>query len=83
MLLVPCPHCGPRNADELRYLGEPSARPDPNDTTPERWRRYLYMRRNEAGWRTERWYCRSGCRRFFLLERNTVTNEMRAAGGGR
>jgi len=23
----------------------------------------------------ETWYCRSGCRRYFTLERDTVTNE--------
>jgi heterotetrameric sarcosine oxidase delta subunit len=41
------------------------------------WRTYLYLRENPAGWVTETWYCRSGCRRYFTIERNTATNEIR------
>ncbi|MDH3293739.1 MAG: sarcosine oxidase subunit delta [Acidimicrobiia bacterium] len=77
MLLVPCPHCGPRNASDLRYVGESKSRPDPNTTSPEQWRAYLYLQSNTAGWLSETWYCRSGCRRYFSLERHTGTNEFR------
>ncbi len=75
MLLVPCPHCGPRNAADLRYVGEAVTRPDPETADRETWRGYLYRRDNPAGWLTETWYCRSGCRRYITLERHTVTNE--------
>ena len=74
MLLVPCPNCGPRNSADLRYVGESRPRPDPNSATPDEWRAYLYERGNRAGILRETWYCRSGCRRYFVLERNTVTN---------
>jgi len=77
MLLVPCPHCGPRNATDLRYVGEAHPRPDPGAASIEEWRAYLYLERNPAGWLRETWYCRSGCRRYFTLERNTATNEFR------
>ena len=77
MLLVPCPHCGPRNMSDLRLVGESVARPDPHTTTPEEWGEYLYLRDNVADWQFETWYCRAGCRRFFKLERNTATNEFR------
>ena len=77
MLLVPCPNCGPRNAADLSYGGESQVRPDPNTTTPEQWRDYLYLENNPAGWLKENWYCRSGCRRYFSLERHTATNEFR------
>lgn len=84
MLLVPCPHCGPRNSADLRYLGETPPRPDPavtdgTDGTEAKasWRDYLYLRHNPADWLTEMWYCRSGCRRYFTVERHTVTNEFR------
>ena len=77
MLLVPCPHCGPRNSADMRYVGESTARPDPNAATPEAWRAYLYLRDNPAAWRKETWYCRSGCRRYFTLERHSTTNEFR------
>lgn len=77
MLLVPCPNCGPRPAADFRYLGETQPRPGPSSTTPEQWRAYLYLRDNPAGWIRETWYCRSGCRRYFVLERNTASNEFR------
>ena len=77
MLLVPCPHCGPRNSADLRYVGESPARPDPNTADAEAWRDYLYLRDNPADWLQEMWYCRAGCRRYFTVERHTVTNEFR------
>ena len=77
MLLVPCPNCGPRNSTDLRYGGESHARPDPNTASPSEWRAYLYLRDNPAGWLRENWYCASGCRRWFSVERNTATNEFR------
>ena len=77
MLLVPCPHCGPRNMSDLRLLGESVSRPDPNRATREEWGDYLYLRDNPADWQKETWYCRAGCRRYFTLERNTATNEFR------
>ena len=75
MRLVPCPNCGPRNSADLWYGGEIHARPDPATTSSTQWRTYLYMRDNLAGWVEETWYCRSGCRRWFTLRRNTVTNQ--------
>ena len=77
MILLPCPHCGPRNASEFRYVGELSERPDPNATGVEEWRTFLYTRANPAGWMTETWYHRAGCRQHFTVERHTVTNEVR------
>ena len=79
MLLVPCPHCGPRNSADMRYVGEAHPRPDPNTASATEWRHYLYLRDNPAGWLRETWYCRSGCRRYFVLERDTTTNEFREA----
>ncbi len=75
MMLVPCPHCGPRNSTDLHYVGESHPRPSVNDVTAEEWRTYLYMRDNPAGLLTETWYCRSGCRQYFTAVRNTATNE--------
>ena len=77
MLLVPCPNCGPRNASDLAYQGESHPRPDPSTASPEQWRSYLYIEDNPAGRLRETWYCRSGCRRYFVLERHTATNEFR------
>ncbi len=77
MILLPCPWCGPRDAEEFRYVGELGARPHPRTTTPKEWRAYLYLRNNVAGWTTERWYHRMGCRRYLVVERDTTTNQVR------
>jgi heterotetrameric sarcosine oxidase delta subunit len=77
MLVIVCPHCGPRDDAEFAFHGEIVARPGP-DANPATWRRYLYTRRNVAGWQVERWFHGSGCRRFLTIERHTVTNEIRA-----
>ncbi len=76
MLLIVCPHCGPRNNDEFAFGGEASSRPGA-DASPDIWRSYLYDRANVAGWQTEQWFHVSGCRRFLNIERNTITNEIR------
>ena len=77
MIVVPCPSCGPRNSSALRNAGEVVPRPDPDTATLTEWRSYLYLRENPASWVTETWYCRNGCRRYFTIERNTATNEIR------
>ena len=78
MILLPCPYCGPRNASEFHYVGELSTRPDPNETSVEEWRAFLYARDNPAGWTTETWFHSAGCRQHFVVERHTVTNEVQA-----
>jgi sarcosine oxidase, subunit delta len=75
--LLPCPWCGNRNVSEFHALGEPKKRPDPSTATPQEWRGYLYLQRNACGWILENWYHRAGCRRFFAVERHTLTNEIR------
>jgi len=82
MLLIPCVHCGVRNVSEFRYAGEPGVRPDPNAVDPVAWRSYLHDRSNKADWTRERWFHTAGCRRFSVVERHTVTNEIRATGSG-
>lgn len=77
MLLVPCPNCGPRNQSDLRLVGASLSRPDPNTASRAEWGSYLYLRENPADWLKETWYCRSGCRTYFSLERNQATNEFR------
>lgn len=78
MIRLDCPHCGPRNVDEFRYVGERHVRPDAALAEPLVWRAYLYLRDNPAGWVDETWLHRSGCRRYLVVERHTVTNEVRS-----
>lgn len=64
---------------EFRAVGESKKRPDVSTTSPEEWRRYLYTKSNLADWVTETWYHRAGCRRYFAVERHTVSNDIRAS----
>ena len=75
MLLIICPHCGPRADAEFTHRGEIVPRPEV-DPTPEQWRSYLYERANPAGVQAERWFHTHGCRRFSDVERSTITNEI-------
>lgn len=77
MLVIVCPFCGPRNNDEFTYQGEMKARPNVNETDPTEWRSYLYTKSNTSGWVRERWFHVSGCRRYLMIERHNVTNEIR------
>ncbi len=80
MLLIPCPHCGPRDEIEFACGGEAGrARPsDPSALSDTDWGEYLFMRRNEKGLRRERWRHSAGCGRWFVLERDTCTHALRA-----
>ncbi len=73
-MLVPCPHCGPREVADLRCAGEVTRRPKGTPTVREL-NEYIYFRANEAGLQREWWFCRA-CEDWFLAERNTVTNEV-------
>ncbi len=76
MLLIPCPWCGPRNETEFHYGGQAHLK-DPGQheqLSDGQWADYLYMRDNPKGWFAERWVHSHGCRRWFNVERHTVTN---------
>ena len=76
MLVIPCPHCGPRPENEFRYAGEAHvARPaDPETYDDAAWAEFLYMRSNTKGRYAERWRHIHGCGRFFNCVRDTVTD---------
>ena len=73
--LLTCPHCGPRPVDEFRYQGEVTRRPGPAATLREL-TDYVYFRDNVAGVQREWWYHRTGCKTWFVAERDTRTNEV-------
>jgi len=81
MLLIPCPWCGPREETEFTYGGEADIpRPaDPPALTDAAWGAYLFMRRNPHGTHRELWLHAAGCRRWFRVERDTVTYEITAS----
>ena len=78
MLIIPCPHCGPRPEIEFRYAGEAhiARPPDPQTRTDEEWADFLYMRSNPKGRHAERWRHLHGCGRFFNCLRDTITDRI-------
>jgi sarcosine oxidase, subunit delta len=78
MMQIPCPSCGPRDEDEFTYGGDANpVRPSPADAvTDEEWERYLFHYDTSKGLKTERWLHSFGCRRWFNIQRNTLTHEV-------
>ena len=75
MLQIACPWCGPRDETEFSYGGEAHiARPeDPYALSDAEWAEYLFMRTNPKGAHREQWCHTHGCRRWFNVERDTVS----------
>lgn len=73
--VLSCPNCGPREVTDFSFGGEASARPA-SRPTPRELNAYVYLRRNVAGVQREWWQHRSGCRAWFLAERDTRTDEV-------
>ncbi|MFB2550050.1 sarcosine oxidase subunit delta [Ensifer soli] len=80
--LIHCPHCGLRPTQEFSVRGDASlARPDvaaPDDA----WNAYVYLRANPRGRTREHWQHVGGCRRFLVVERDTVTHAVHAVSDG-
>ncbi|WP_017608913.1 sarcosine oxidase subunit delta [Nocardiopsis xinjiangensis] len=78
MMSIPCPWCGPRDEIEFHYGGQAGvAYPqDPHTLTDEDWAQFLFFRDNPRGAFGERWLHAAGCRRWFSLRRDTVTNRI-------
>jgi sarcosine oxidase subunit delta len=78
MLLITCPHCGPRSESEFRHAGEAHlVRPaDPSTLDDQAWGEFLYHRRNPKGLHKERWRHIHGCARFFNMVRDTTTDRI-------
>ena len=87
MLLIPCPHCGPRPEIEFRHAGEAHlTRPAAAEVSDAGWADFLYMRTNPKGIFVERWRHIHGCGRYLNCVRHSVTDKILAtyrAGGPR
>jgi heterotetrameric sarcosine oxidase delta subunit len=80
MLLIPCPWCGPRDEIEFRYGGQADI-PYPTDPAAlddTAWAAFIFVRDNPKGPFAERWHHVNGCRRWFNVVRDTVTNDITA-----
>jgi heterotetrameric sarcosine oxidase delta subunit len=74
--LLECPNCGVREVTDFGFGGEVSSRPKQRPSFREL-NTYNYFRRNVAGVQREWWFHRSGCRAWFIAERDTTTNEVK------
>ena len=74
--LIHCPHCGVRPKEEFQIKGDAGLiRPAPN--APDKaWADYVFVRDNPMGRHKELWQHTSGCRRWLIVERDTVTHEV-------
>ena len=71
--MLTCPMCGKRQVSEFTFRGEYDRRPSPDDGM-DRWTDYVFFKKNTRGRQIEWWYHQSGCRRWFLVARDTTDN---------
>jgi len=88
VLLIRCPHCGPRSEDEFFYGGDASGRRPADQTAVSdvEWLSFVYERQNPKGPHVEWWFHQHGCRLWLRVMRDTVSHaiaSVEAAGQAR
>ena len=80
MLIIDCPWCGRRDQSEFTAHGEAHiTRPvQPEQLSDEEWGDYVFFRKNTKGIHYERWAHSHGCRRWFNVVRDTITDQIHA-----
>lgn len=74
--LITCPHCGTRPKEEFAIKGDAS-RTRPSPAAPaEDWQKFVYIRDNPKGRNVEYWHHVLGCRRWLVVDRDTLTHEV-------
>ncbi|MGE4570482.1 MAG: sarcosine oxidase subunit delta [Gammaproteobacteria bacterium] len=79
MFLIHCPYCNEeREQCEFSPAGEALiVRPEvPEDISDEAWADYVFYRTNHKGDHWEQWVHSNGCRKYFMVERSTITHEI-------
>ena len=78
MIGIDCPVCGLRNETEFTYGADASVhRPAMDELDIQPWLDYVFIRENPRGWHKEYWHHVQGCRQWLVVERNTLTHEVR------
>jgi len=78
MLRIQCPFCGERDHSEFTYGGDATIAYPPLDAPLEAWIDAVYVRANPKGPHRERWHHSDGCRLWLVVERDTLTHEIRS-----
>jgi sarcosine oxidase subunit delta len=74
--LIHCPHCGIRPTEEFSVRSDASLRRPAPNASDKAWYDYVYIRDNPMGRHREFWQHASGCRRWLIVERDTVTHRV-------
>jgi heterotetrameric sarcosine oxidase delta subunit len=77
MLLITCPHCGPRAQAEFVYERTMDS-VLPLDAAPDAAMEALFARTNPRGVDDELWRHSYGCRAWMVITRHRITNELTA-----
>jgi sarcosine oxidase subunit delta len=77
MMLIPCPHCGPRAQAEFVYERALESVIVPGRDDAEAMAR-LFTRTNPKGENEELWRHTHGCRAWLVVTRHTVTHQISA-----
>jgi len=78
MIIINCPFCGPRDHSEFGYGGDASIEYPALDAPMEEWHDAIYLRENIRGMQSETWHHVNGCRMWLVVERDTMTHEIRS-----
>ena len=76
MLLIDCPHCGPRDRSEFHFGGDASQVRPQSSRFEDGWYDFIYLRENARGRNREYWQHRSGCRMWLVVDRDTFTHKI-------
>lgn len=79
MLLIPCPHCGPRDQTEFTYGGLKTPLPDLNGSLRD-WHRAVHLRTGDGQVRSELWCHTAGCESWITVRRDLKTHQILPGG---
>ena len=78
MLRINCPFCGERDHSEFSYGGDASIVYPELNAPMEDWAKAVFERENIRGMQSETWQHGSGCRQWLVVERDTMTHEIKS-----
>ena len=78
MIRINCPFCGERDHSEFTYGGDASIEYPALDASAEEWHDAVFLRENIRGMQFETWHHAQGCRMWLIVERDTMTHEIKS-----
>ena len=78
MIRIDCPFCGERDHSEFGYGGDATIDYPALDAPMEDWHDAIFLRENLRGMQAETWHHVNGCRMWLIVERDTMTHEIRS-----